>query len=86
MLEKMSCDTSAYVYMYENGEYSPRLISAIYSSNGILLSSLGTFRFTSALSGVLNWYKLPSISAQYGYFNDFTATNANITNLTVSNL
>lgn len=97
MLEGISnACPSAVVDVYDDlGRFNPFVISAIYTSAGTILSDLGGYRFSDAMSDIFDWRKFNSISAAGGYFgslssndiktNTFLANTFNATNVTADN-
>jgi len=97
MLEGISnACPSAVVEVYDgSGRFNPFVISAIYTSAGTILSDLGGYRFSDAMSDIFGWRKFNSISAAGGYFdllssndiktNTFFANTFNATNVTANN-
>lgn len=97
MLEGISnACPSAVVEVYDGlGRFNPFVISAIYTSAGTILSDLGGYRFSDAMSDIFGWRKFNSISAAAGYFdslssndiktNTFFANTFNATNVTADN-
>lgn len=97
MLEGISnACPSAVVEVYDGlGRFNPFVISAIYTSAGTILSDLGGYRFSDAMSDIFGWRKFNSISAAGGYFdslssndiktNTFFANTFNATNITADN-
>ena len=83
---------SAVVDIYdESNRFNPYVISAICTDAGTIISDLGGYGFSDAMSNIFGWRKFSKISAADGYFDrahrtSLTATTVNGTNGVFTNL